>query len=126
MVHLDASGNQVHKDGMNRTTVAQARLVDFIGQNTRLQGWVRTRRDSKAGFSFIEINDGSCQGNIQIIADNTLENYESEIKHLTTGCSITVEGEVKESGGRGQATEVQASSVQVLSLIHISEPTRPY
>ena len=114
MVHLDASGNQVHKDGMNRTTVAQARLVDFIGQNTRLQGWVRTRRDSKAGFSFIEINDGSCQGNIQIIADNTLENYESEIKHLTTGCSITVEGEVKESGGRGQATEVQASSVQVI------------
>ena len=78
-----------------------------------LQGWVRTRRDSKAGFSFIEINDGSSQGNIQIIAESGLENYESEIKNLTSGCSLTAEGEIKESGGRGQKTEMLASKITV-------------
>ena len=79
----------------------------------RLQGWVRTRRDSKGGFSFLELNDGSCLGNVQVIAEATLPNYESEIKHLTAGCSVTVEGEVKASPAKGQATEVQASSVTV-------------
>lgn len=99
---------------MQKMTVAQARQKPSIGQVVRLQGWVRTRRDSKSGFSFIEINDGSCQGNIQIVADADLTNYESEVKQLTTGCSISVDGEVKASGGRGQATELQASSVQLV------------
>src|SRR5690606_12062820 len=76
-----------------------------------LQGWVRTRRDSKAGFSFIELNDGSSLGGIQIVADKELENYESQVKRLTAGCSISVVGLVKESPGKGQDTEVQARSV---------------
>ena len=84
-----------------------------LGKQVTARGWVRTRRDSKGGFSFIEINDGSCFGNIQVIADGELENYESEIKHLTAGCSISVEGEVKESGGKGQATEILAKQVTV-------------
>jgi len=94
-------------------TVKTARQAESIGEQVRLQGWVRTRRDSKGGFSFIELNDGSCLANIQVIADNALDNYESEIKHLTAGCSVTVIGEVKESGGKGQATEVLAAAVQV-------------
>ncbi|MDG2186033.1 MAG: asparagine--tRNA ligase, partial [Mariniblastus sp.] len=61
---------------MEKLSVAQARQEASIGKQACLQGWVRTRRDSKAGFSFIEINDGSSQGNIQIIADANLENYE--------------------------------------------------
>ena len=77
-----------------------------------IQGWVRTRRDSKGGFSFIEINDGSCMANLQIIADADLENYESEITRLTAGCSISVSGEIKESGGK-QATEILAAKVEV-------------
>ncbi|MGE0756556.1 MAG: OB-fold nucleic acid binding domain-containing protein, partial [Pirellulaceae bacterium] len=83
---------------MERITVAAARQQQSIGKQVTLNGWVRTRRDSKGGFSFLEINDGSCQGNIQIIADSALQNYESEIRHLTAGCSLTVTGEVKPSG----------------------------
>ncbi|MCH2182942.1 MAG: asparagine--tRNA ligase [Mariniblastus sp.] len=98
---------------MEKLSVAQARQETSIGQQVCLQGWVRTRRDSKAGFSFIEINDGSCQGNIQIIADAELDNYESEIKNLTAGCSISATGELKESGGKGQSTELLAGQVTV-------------
>ena len=62
-----------------------------------------TRRDSKGGFSFLEINDGSCLANIQVIADAELANYESEVKRLTAGCSVTVEGEGETLGqGKGR------------------------
>jgi asparaginyl-tRNA synthetase len=99
---------------MEKLTVHQARQVEAVGKQAILQGWVRTRRDSKGGFSFIELNDGSCQGNVQIVAPGTLANYESEIKKLPTGASVTVEGEVKASPAKGQATEVHATNV----LIH--------
>ncbi len=95
----------------DKISVAAARTAEAIGREVLLQGWVRTRRDSKAGFSFIELNDGSSMGGIQVIADKDLENYESEIKKLTAGCSISVLGLIKESPGKGQATEVQAQSV---------------
>ncbi len=98
---------------MSKLSVKDARDESSIGKTTLIQGWVRTRRDSKAGFSFIEINDGSSQGNIQIVAPAELENYESEVKALTAGCSISAEGEIVESGGRGQKTEMQASQVVV-------------
>ena len=89
------------------------RQESAIGKNAKLQGWVRTRRDSKAGFSFIEINDGSSQGNIQIVAPGEMANYQSDVKSLTVGCSITAIGEIKESGGRGQTTELLADSIEV-------------
>src|SRR5262245_43614209 len=98
---------------MDKITVADARRVEAVGRQVRLQGWVRTRRDSKGGFSFLEINDGSSQGNVQIVVAGTLPNYESEIKKLTTGASVTIAGEVKASPAKGQATEVHASSVTV-------------
>ena len=98
---------------MDTISVAAARDPQTVGQRVKLQGWVRTRRDSKAGFSFVEINDGSCMANIQAICDADLPNYESEIKKLSAGCSVTIAGEVKESGGKGQATEVHAESVTV-------------
>ncbi len=94
-------------------SVAAARQADAVGREVTLQGWVRTRRDSKAGFSFLEINDGSCFGNIQILAEAALPNYESEIKRLSPGSSVSVAGLVKASPGKGQATEVQAASVTV-------------
>ena len=98
---------------MEKLSVAQARQPSAVGQQIKLQGWIRTRRDSKAGFSFLELNDGSCQGNIQILAEAALANYESEIKKLGAGSSVTVEGTVKASPAKGQATEVQASTVVV-------------
>ncbi|MGE0608219.1 MAG: asparagine--tRNA ligase, partial [Pirellulales bacterium] len=101
---------------MTKLTVAAARLPESVGKNVTLQGWIRTRRDSKGGFSFLELNDGTCLANVQIVADGALANYESEIKHLTAGCSVTVEGLVKESPAKGQATEVQAERVVVHGL----------
>src|SRR5207249_9347623 len=101
---------------MEKMTVAQARDVSAVGKQVLLQGWIRTRRDSKGGFSFLELNDGSCLGNIQIVADGKLPNYESEIKHLGPGCSVSIEGEVRASPAKGQATEVQASRVTVHGL----------
>jgi asparaginyl-tRNA synthetase len=96
-----------------KLSVALARRKESVGKVVWLQGWVRTRRDSKGGFSFLELNDGSSQGNVQVIADGKLANYESEIKHLITGASVTVEGEIKESPAKGQATEVHAGSIVV-------------
>jgi asparaginyl-tRNA synthetase len=98
---------------MQKLTVAQARRADAVGQHVTLQGWVRTRRDSKGGFSFLELNDGSCQGNVQILAESKLPNYESEIKKLGVGSSVTVRGEVVASPAKGQATEVRASDITV-------------
>ena len=71
-------------------SVRAARSVDAIGQEVRVQGWIRTRRDSKAGFSFLEVNDGSSFANIQVIADAELANYESDIRRLSTGCSVSI------------------------------------
>src|SRR6266436_2560770 len=99
---------------MTRTTVAQARREDCIGKDIVLEAWVRTRRDSKGGFSFLELNDGSCQGNIQIVAPAALANYDSEVKHLHTGASIVAEGEVKASPAKGQATEVHATRIELV------------
>lgn len=98
---------------MEKKSVLDARGMDLVGQTICLEGWVRTRRDSKGGFSFIELNDGSCLANIQVVADSQLSNYESEIKHLTPGSSIRVVGLVKESQGKGQSTEIQATEVHL-------------
>src|SRR5436190_15598200 len=99
---------------METLTVVQARQESAVGKKALLRGWVRTRRDSKGGFSFLEINDGSCFGNVQVVADGKLANYETEIKKLGAGCSVAIEGEVRASPAKGQATEVQAEKVTVL------------
>jgi asparaginyl-tRNA synthetase len=96
----------------DRISIREARQATAIGKQARIQGWIRTRRDSKGGFSFLEVNDGSCLGNLQVIAEAKLPNYESEIKKLSAACSVTIEGEIKASGGK-QATELLASSVIV-------------
>ena len=98
---------------MGNLSVKDARDKAAIGRDATLNGWVRTRRDSKGGFSFLELNDGSCLGNIQIIVDAKLPNYESEVKQLSPGCSVTVRGEVKASGGKEQATEIHAADIKV-------------
>ncbi len=99
---------------MEKLSVADARKAEAVGKQVRLQGWVRTRRDSKGGFSFIELNDGSCQGNVQIVAPGELANYEAVVKKLPTGASVCIDGEVKASPAKGQATEVLASCVELL------------
>lgn len=83
------------------------------GTHVTAAGWIRTRRDSKGGFSFLELNDGSCMANLQVIADNTLENYDDSIKHLGIGSAIIVKGTLKESPGSKQRVELQAESIEV-------------
>lgn len=88
-----------------------------VGDSITVGGWIRTRRDSKAGFSFLAVNDGSCFNNLQIVAPATLDNYESEILKLTTSCSVMVEGTLVASQGKGQDVELQATKVQVLGFV---------
>jgi asparaginyl-tRNA synthetase len=99
---------------MESLSVLEARRPDAAGKHVRVRGWVRTRRDSKAGFSFLELNDGSCLGNLQVIAGGGLANYESEVRHLTAGASLVVEGAIAASPAKGQPTELQADRVVVL------------
>ncbi len=93
-----------------------------VGRLVTVQGWVRTRRDSKGGFSFIEVNDGSTLKGIQVIAAGELPNYTSEILHLATGASVTIEGEVVPSPAPGQPIEIKASSVAVVGACDDSYP----
>ncbi len=87
------------------------------GSRVTIAGWVRTRRDSKAGMSFVNVHDGSCFDPIQVVAPNSLPNYDKEVLHLTTGCSVIVEGELVESQGKGQLVEIQASNVKVVGWV---------
>lgn len=84
-----------------------------IDDYVKVSGWVRTRRDT-GGFSFLEISDGSTVSAIQVIADRDIENYESEITRLSTGCSVRVSGQLKKSPAKGQDVEIQADKVEVL------------
>ena len=76
-------------------------------------GWVRTRRDSKAGVSFVHLHDGSCFDPLQVVVPNTLPNYQSEILKLTSGCACSATGKLVKSPGQGQAYEIQAETVTV-------------
>jgi len=88
-----------------------------VGDRVRLQGWVRTRRDSKAGLSFVQLHDGSCFDPAQVVAPRELEDYDNTVMHLTTGCSIIAEGEVVASEGKGQSVEVLASRIEPVGMV---------
>jgi asparaginyl-tRNA synthetase len=101
---------------MKRTVVRDALSCRDFGSEMTVAGWVRTRRDSKAGFSFIELNDGSCQGNLQVVAPTSLPNYDSEIVKLHPGASVKVTGTLVASEGKGQAVDLKATDVKVLGF----------
>lgn len=88
-----------------------------VNKNILVQGWVKTRRDSKAGISFISLHDGSCYDPIQLVAENTLENYSSEILQLTSGCSIKAIGTLIASQGKGQKFEIQVQNIEVIGFV---------
>src|SRR5688572_24692622 len=88
-----------------------------VNDTVTVKGWVRTRRDSKAGFSFIALHDGSCFDAIQVVAPSTLPNYQNEVLRVSTGCSLIVTGTLVPSQGKGQAYEIQASEVQVVGWV---------
>ena len=105
---------------MQRTKIHQLLQSQAPVDQVLIKGWVRTRRDSK-GFSFIEINDGSSLKNIQVIAEEALENY-ADIKKLTTGSAVSISGRLVESKGGGQQWEVQAANIEIIQLAPESYP----
>ncbi|WP_286268670.1 asparagine--tRNA ligase [Thalassotalea hakodatensis] len=88
-----------------------------VDKEISVHGWIRTRRDSKAGISFLAIHDGSCFDAIQAIAPNNLDNYQDEVLKLTAGAAVKVTGTLVESPGEGQSFEIQATQVEVLGLV---------
>ncbi len=105
---------------MNRIKIHRLLNSDSPRDNVLVMGWVRTRRDSK-DFSFLEVNDGSCLKNLQVITDNHLSNY-SEIRKVTTGSAVLISGRLTPSKGTGQKWEVQANSVKILNIAPESYP----
>ena len=97
------------------------------GETVTVQGWVRTRRDSKAGLSFINISDGSCFAPIQVVAPAILSNYETEVKRLSASCSVRATGVVAVSEGQGQNFELQATGIEVVGWVEDPEtyPIQP-
>lgn len=98
---------------MPRAKIVTLLQAGPVGTEVDVRGWVRTRRESKQGFAFLEINDGSCFANLQAILDQSLPAYAELLKQLTTGSSVRIVGELRASPGREQAVEVQARSVEV-------------
>ncbi len=98
---------------MLRKRIAQILAAPQVGEELQIAGWIRTRRDA-SGFSFLEVNDGSCLANLQVIANQGLGNYGEEIKKLSAGCSVIISGSLQESPAKGQAVELLATGVQVL------------
>jgi asparaginyl-tRNA synthetase len=98
-----------------------------VGGEVTVRGWVRTRRDSKAGLSFVNVSDGSCFAPIQVVAPDTLPNYESEVKRLTAGCAVACSGTLAPSQGEGQAFEIQAQRIEVVGWVEDPEtyPIQP-
>ena len=98
-----------------------------VGEKVTVQGWVRTRRDSKAGLSFINVSDGSCFATVQVVAPALLDNYEPEIKRLSAGCAIRASGRVAASEGQGQNFEIQAEAIEVVGWVDDPEtyPIQP-
>ena len=102
---------------MSATTVKQILTHRTqVGAAVILKGWLRSRRTSKGGFSFLHLHDGSCFDTIQAVADQDLANY-AEIVELGTGCSVIISGTVVDSDGSGQDREIQASRVEIVGLV---------
>src|ERR1700748_3337373 len=87
------------------------------GEPVTIKGWVRTRRDSKAGISFVHVSDGSAFHPVQVVAPNTLPNYESEVVKLTAGCAVGATGMIVPSPAKGQPFEMQASALRVIGWV---------
>ncbi len=99
---------------MKRTLVRDALASRDFGAELTVAGWVRTKRDSKAGVSFIELNDGSCFANLQVLAPETLPNFSTDVPRLYTGASVKVVGKLVKSPAAGQEVELSATELKIL------------
>src|SRR6185436_17755430 len=88
-----------------------------VGSRVTIEGWVRTRRDSKAGLSFVAVHDGICHEPFQVVAPQELPNYATDVIKLTTGCAVRATGELVASQGKGQSVELRAESIEVVGQV---------
>ncbi len=103
---------------MSSTRISQVLAGDVpVGNKVTVEGWIRTRRDSKAGLSFLAVHDGSCFEPLQVVAPQELPNYQSDVLRITTGCAVRCTGEVVASQGKGQSVEVRADSLEVVGWV---------
>ena len=109
---------------MNTTTIKtlfKTSPDETQSDEVQIKGWIRTRRDSKAGMSFLEINDGSCFDSMQVVVDADISNYADEVQKLSAGCAVSVQGRLVESSGKGQSVEIHASVVEVVGWVEDAE-----
>ena len=108
---------------MSQFSTISATLKGQVATGTivTVKGWLRSKRDSKAGISFLAIHDGTAFDAIQAVVPADLGNYESEVLKLSAGCSVVVTGELVESQGKGQSVEIQATEVEVLGWVEDAE-----
>lgn len=103
---------------MNKHSIAEIfKGAVAIDQQVTIKGWVRTRRTSKAGISFVALHDGSCFDAIQIVVPDSLANYDDDVVHLGAGCAVIATGTLVESQGQGQSVEVQATELEVVGWV---------
>ena len=103
------------------TVVAALKGERDVGSQVTVKGWLRSKRDSKAGISFLAVHDGTAFDAIQAVVPSELDNYESEVLKLSTGCAVVVSGELVESQGKGQSVEIQATEVEVVGWVDDAE-----
>lgn len=99
------------------TVAAALKGETGTGVSVTVRGWLRSKRDSKAGISFLAVHDGSAFDAIQAVVPDSLENYQNEVLKLSTGCAVLVSGELVPSQGKGQSVEIQADSVEVVGWV---------
>ena len=99
--------------------MATRRIVQILadgqpGESEEVRGWVRPRRDSKAGLSFVELNDGSCLSSLQLVVPGDLDGWDEMVGRVSTGASLRASGTLKESPGKGQRVELGVESLEVI------------
>ena len=115
----------LHADYVDVSSVLRGKTP--TGSRVTVRGWVRTRRDSKAGLSFIHVHDGSGFDALQVVASSALPNYDSEIRKITSGCAVSATGVLTASQGQGQTVELQAEAVDIVGWVDDPEayPIQP-
>ena len=102
---------------MNKVDIVELLATAPEGQTVTVKGWARSRRDSKAGLSFLALYDGSCFDALQVIAEQTLDNYQSDVLKITAGYALEITGSLVASEGKGQNVEVHATSVTIIGAV---------
>ena len=106
---------------MQDTRIVKILKAQPLGETIEVKGWLKSCRVSK-NVSFLDLNDGSCLAGLQVVAENCLDNYESEIKKLSTGCAVIVTGELIKSPAKGQEVELKARRIEVIGWASESYP----